>query len=164
MYGILWFFINYFRKEYFPEALEDEEGNENARLNADGHYEMSNVYETTFDLKVVLDYDNIHKNELPGVIPFSIDMSGQDNQTILGIREGSVMAFWNIGGTKRPVQRPTGVDLPEFVNIRALNSSLLQIELCFQINSEAADKFEFGFKVKLFLQFYTQKLWVLNLP
>ena len=113
---------------------------------------MSNVYETTFDLKV-MDYNNIHANEEPGVIPFSIDMSEQDNQTILGIREGSVKAFWKTGEIKKPVNRE-GVDLPEFVNIRALNNSLLQIELCFQINA-AAPNFEFEFKVGLFVQLKT---------
>ena len=106
---------------------------------------MSGVYETRYHFKVQMDHENIHEDEQEGVLSFSIDMSQQEGQSILGIREGSLEAFWSTGGTTRAVHS-NGNDL-EYVNIRAESKSLLKIDLCFEFNEEAESRFEFEFKV-----------------
>jgi len=132
-------------EEYFPEALEDEESNGYATLNDNGQYKMSNIYETKFDLMVKMNETKmIHGMEQAGIVSYPIDMSEQDDQIILGIREDSVQAFWKTNGQRKPITRSTEPQT-EYVNIR-VDSSLLQIQLSFD-NKEEADHFEFEFKI-----------------
>ena len=123
----------------FPDVFE-----EISKQN--GHYQISDVYETKFNFQVKIDEAHFHEDEQAGVISFPINMSGQESQTILGIRKGSLQAFW-ITDTVRRAVNGTNNEL-EFVNIRAQDDSLLKIELCFEIASEAASHLEFEFKVK----------------
>merc|ERR1712136_687182 len=102
---------------------------------------MSNIYETKFDLMVKMNETKmIHGMEQAGIVSYPIDMSEQDDQIILGIREDSVQAFWKTNGQRKPITRSTEPQT-EYVNIR-VDSSLLQIQLSFD-NKEEADHFEF---------------------
>ena len=132
--------------------MEDEENNGSASLNDNGFYKMSNIYETKFAYMVKMDDKEKHETEQAGIVSFPIDMSEQDDQIILGIRENSVQAFWNTNGERKPITQNTEPQA-EYVNIRVGNSSLLQIQLSFDDKAEAAAHFDFEFKVVLSLEF-----------
>ena len=136
------------QSDYFPQGLEDEETNGNATRNGDT-YRMSDVFETMFDLVVKLDENKIHDFEELRMVSFPINMSEQEGQKILGIREGSVKAFWNNGdGTKTEIINIENLPQPEFVQIQIPeNSTSFQIQLAFNDKSEAGS-FEFEFKVE----------------
>ena len=137
------FYLNHLQA-YFPAAFEDEE------VSDDGPRQMLNVYQIKFDLGVDLDESKIHENERPGVFCFPIDISEQRGQKILGIREDSVAAYWNIDGNKRRIARRDGVDQAEYVSIRVdENSTKFDIEFSFNRKEIAASHFEFEFKVRV---------------
>ena len=129
--------------------MEDEENNGSASLNDNGFYKMSNIYETKFAYMVKMDDKEIH--EQAGIVSFPIDMSEQDDQIILGIRENSVQAFWTTNGERKPITKSTEPQA-EYVNIR-VDSSLLQIQLSFDDKAAASAHFDFEFKVVLSLEF-----------
>ena len=136
-------FLPNYLSEYLPDSIEDE-----ATKNANGDYSMTEIYETTFDLR--LNSDRIcHTDELPGVFPSAkLDFSEQDNQVILGIRENSVEAYWVTKGGRTLIENLHDRDQPEYVNIRTTDTTV-EIKFMFQDQYEAASNFEFTFKPRI---------------
>jgi len=131
-------------QEYFPDAIERL-----ARKNANGQYEMADIYETTIDL--IMTENNKIPHFLPGVSKATIDFSEQDDQVILGIREGSVQAFWKHTDGRRQIIEDLEAQA-EFVNVKVRENpsskiqSVIEIQWMFVDDSAAGKHFEFEFK------------------
>merc|ERR1712131_281993 len=125
-------------QEYFPDAIERL-----ARKNANGQYEMADIYETTIDL--IMTENNSMPHGLPCVSKATINFSEQDDQVILGIRKGSVQAFWqHTDGRRRIIEDQEAQ--AEFVNVKVRDESVIEIRWMFVDDSAAGRHFEFEFK------------------
>ena len=130
--------------DFIPDSIEKE-----ATQNGNGHYIMTEIHETTFDMK--FKSDRVCHNELPGVFPpAKLDFSGQDEQVILGLRENSIEAFWinTQNGIKTRIQNRNNLDRPEYVNIRTTDTTV-EIRFMFDNYEEAVSHFEFKFKLRI---------------
>ena len=126
--------------DLLPDSIEDE-----ATQNENGDYAMTEIHETTFDLKLKSDGISRNSDELVGVFPpAKLNFSEQDNQVVLGIREESVQAFWIQNGVKRPVQNHQDLQ-PEYVNVH-VKDDVVEIKFMFELPDAAVSHFEFSFK------------------
>jgi len=126
-------------QDYLPDAIEDL-----AIKNADGIYEMANVYETTIDL-IMTDSNRIphHQESISQATLFS----EQDDQVVLGIRENSVQAFWrHTDGSRQIIEIRDDQMQAEFVNVQVRNKTVIEIQWMFNEYSAAGNHFEFEFK------------------
>ena len=146
--------------DLLPDSIEDE-----ATQNKDGDYEMTEIHETTFDLKLKSDGICRNSDELVGIYPpAKLNFSGQDNQVVLGIREKSVQAFWSDqNGVRKPVKNHQDPQ-PEYVNVH-VKDDIVEIKFTFDCPEEAVYHFEFTFKSGISIDFmlnsqlFTVKLW-----
>ena len=146
--------------DLLPDSIEDE-----ATQNEDGDYEMTEIHETTFDLKLKSDGICRNSDELVGIYPpAKLNFSGQDNQVVLGIREESVQAFWcDRNGVRKPVQNHQDPQ-PEYVNVH-VKDDIVEIKFTFDCPEEAVYHFEFTFKSGISIDFmlnsqlFTVTLW-----
>merc|ERR1711953_1450970 len=88
-------------QDFIPDSIEDE-----ATKNENDDYCMTEIHETTFNLRLKSDrichdplpagnVSGVPGVEVPGVFPSAkLNFSEQKKQVILGLREDSVKAFW----------------------------------------------------------------------
>ena len=126
--------------DLLPDSIEDE-----ATQNKDGDYEMTEIHEMTFHLKLQADGICRNSDELAGMYsPAKLNFSGQDNQVVLGIREESIRAFWTQNGNKREIQNLQDPQ-PEYVQVQ-VKDNVVEIKFMFDRPGEAVHHFEFTFK------------------
>ena len=131
--------------DLLPDSIEDE-----ATQNKDGDYEMTEIHEMTFHLKLHADGICRNPDELVGVFPpAKLSFSEQDNQIVLGIREESIRAFWTQNGNKREIQNLQDPQ-PEYVQVKVKKDvevkNVVEIKFMFDRPDEAVYHFEFTFK------------------
>jgi hypothetical protein len=127
-------------QDLIPESIEDE-----ATRNANDDYCMTEIHETTFNLR--LQSNRIDHNGLPGVFtPAKLDFSQQDNQVILGLREDSVKAYWVHDGGRTLIENRNDPRQTEYVNIKTTDDTV-EIKFMFEIPDEAVSHFEFTFQL-----------------
>jgi len=128
--------------DFIPESIEDE-----ATQNGNGDYIMTEIHETTFDMK--FKSDRVSHNELPGVFPpAKLDFSEQGKQVILGLREKSIEAYWIQNDIKSRIQNCDDLDRHEYVNIQTTDTAV-EIKFMFDNSAEAVSHFEFTFKIRI---------------
>ena len=128
--------------DFIPDSIEAE-----ATQNGDGNYIMTEIHETTFDMK--FKSDRVCHNELPGVFPpAKLDFSEQDNQVILGLRENSIEAYWIQNGIKTRIQNRNNLDRPEYVNIKTTDTTV-EIRFMFDYPEQAISHFAFTFQLRI---------------
>ena len=133
--------------DLLPDSIEDE-----ATQNENGDYAMTEIHETTFDLKLKSDGISRNCDELVGVFPpAKLNFSEQDNQVVLGIREESVQAFWIQNGVKRLVQNHQDLQ-PEYVNVH-VKDDVVEIKFMFELPDAAVSHFEFSFKAGISIDY-----------
>ena len=132
--------------DFIPDIIEEE-----ATKNGNDDYIMTEIHETTFEMKFKSD-SNCH-DELPGVSPAKLDFSGQNNQVILGLRENSIEAYWrDLNGIRTRIQNQNGLDRPEYVNIKTSDTKsdrYVEIKYMFDNPDAAVSHFEFTFKLRI---------------
>ena len=125
-----------------PESIKKE-----ATKNGNGDYIMTEIHETTFDMK--FKSDRVCHDELPGVFsPAKLDFSEQNKQVILGLRENSTEVYWRQNGIRTRIQNQNGLDRPEYVNIRTTDTTV-EIKFMFDNSDAAVSHFEFTFKLRI---------------
>ena len=128
--------------DFIPDSTEKE-----ATQNGNGDYIMTEIHETTFDMK--FKSDRVCLNELPGVFPpAKLDFSNQDKQVILGLRENSIEAFWIQDGIRERIQNRNDLDRSEYVNIKTTETTV-EIKFMFDDLFAAVSHFEFTFKPRI---------------
>jgi len=107
--------------------------------------EMENIYEITFSLKIKQDglYNGIEKATL---------QHAQDDQVFLGIREGSLQAFWTGTDGRKRIRNNQNLNQAEYVEVQLFNTidtNIQHIEIKWMFNDpeQAASHFEFEFKL-----------------
>ena len=131
--------------------------------------EMENVYEITFFLKI----------KQAGLLHNGVDIAqlqnAQHDQKFLGIREGSVQAFWSGTDGRRRIRnnqdrdslqnrnfgpqasvsralsesRSQNLNQAEYVEVQIFNTQHIEIKWMFNDPEQAASHFEFEFKLGL---------------
>ena len=128
--------------DFIPDCIKEE-----ATQKENGDYIMTEIHETTFDMK--FKSDRICHDELLGVFqPAKLDCSEQNNQVILGLRENSIEAYWRQNGSRTRIQNQNGLDRPEYVNIKTTDTTV-EIKFMFDNSFAAVSHFEFRFKLRI---------------
>ena len=128
--------------DFIPETIEEE-----AMQNENGDYIMTEIHETTFDMK--FKSGRICHDELPGVFqPAKLDFSGQNNQVILGLRKNSIEAYWIQNGNRTRIENQNGLERPEYVNIHTTDATV-EIKFMFDNSDAAVSHFELKFKLRI---------------
>ena len=136
-----------------PDIIEEE-----ASENGNGDYIMTEIHETTFELKLTAD-KMCHSNEVAGVFPpTTLDFSLQDNQLILGIREHSVKAFWRHNDVRTPIQNLETAQ-SEWVNIK-VKDEIVDIKFMFENPEKASYHFEFTFKSRIKIYTFSEEILI----
>ena len=132
--------------DLLPDSIEDE-----ATQNKDGDYEMTEIHEMTFHLKLQAGISR-NPDELAGLFPpAKLNFSGQDNQVVLGIRKKSIRAFWTQNGNKREIQNHQHPQ-PEYVNVN-VKDDVVEIKFMFDLPDAAVSHFEFSFKAGISIDY-----------
>ena len=153
--------------DFIPDSIEDE-----ASKNENDDYCMTEIHETTFNLRLKSDrichdplpagnVSGVPGVEVPGVDVQGVEVQGvfpsaklnfseQKKQVILGLREDSVKAFWvQKDLNKRTlIENRNGLRQPEYVNIHTTDDTV-EIKFMFDYPDEAVSHFEFTFQLRI---------------
>ena len=138
-------FLTNHLSDFIPESIEEE-----ATRNANDDYCMTEIHETTFNLRLKQPKRICHY-ALPGVsTPAKLDFSAQDNQVILGLREDSVKAYWVHCGQRTPIENRNDPRQHEYVNINTTDEiNTVKIKFMFDNPDVAVTHFEFTFQLRI---------------